>query len=54
MATDWMYAEPIGLYVIVETNGREVKTLDMTREKPVFRPARTACSAPRTWSSPTH
>jgi O-6-methylguanine DNA methyltransferase len=42
MTMDWMYAEPIGLYVIVETEGSTVKTLDMTREKPTFRPVGTA------------
>lgn len=37
MAADWMYAEPIGLYVVVETDGSTVKTLEMTREKPELR-----------------
>lgn len=42
MVADWMYAEPIGLYVVVEADGSTVKTLEMTREKPGFRPAGTA------------
>lgn len=42
MLSDWMYAEPIGMYVIVEMDGQVVKKLEMTREKPAFKAAGTA------------
>lgn len=42
MVLDWMYAEPIGMYVIVEMDGKVVKTLEMTREKPAFEATGTA------------
>ena len=41
MVADWMYAEPIGLYVVVETDSNTVKTLEMTREKPAIKQTRT-------------
>jgi methylated-DNA-[protein]-cysteine S-methyltransferase len=42
MVKDWMYAEPIGLYVIADLDGRTVRSVEMTRKKPGFKPAGTA------------
>jgi methylated-DNA-[protein]-cysteine S-methyltransferase len=42
MVKDWMYAEPVGLYVIAELDGKTVRSVEMTREKPRFRPAGTS------------
>ncbi|CAJ36529.1 methylated-DNA--[protein]-cysteine S-methyltransferase [Methanocella arvoryzae] len=43
MVADWIYAEPIGLYVIVDVDvdGKTVETLEMTRKKPAFKAAGT-------------
>jgi O-6-methylguanine DNA methyltransferase len=42
MVKDWMYAEPVGLYVIADVEGRTVRSVEMTREKPGYRARRTA------------
>jgi methylated-DNA-[protein]-cysteine S-methyltransferase len=36
MIKDWMYAEPLGLYVIVEVEGKTVRSVEMTSKKPRF------------------
>lgn len=42
MQRDWMYAEPIGRYVTIETEDGVVRRVEMTGEKPAFRAAGTA------------
>jgi methylated-DNA-[protein]-cysteine S-methyltransferase len=42
MVRDWMYAGPVGLYVIAEVDGKTVRSIEMTDEKPAFRQQRTA------------
>jgi methylated-DNA-[protein]-cysteine S-methyltransferase len=37
MVMDWTYAEPIGLYVIADVNGRVVSSVEMTGKKPSFK-----------------
>lgn len=41
MVKDWMYAEPIGMYVIADLDDRTVRSIEMTAKKPGFRPAGT-------------
>jgi len=41
MVKDWMYAEPVGLYVIADVDGKTVRSIEMTSNKPGFRPAGT-------------
>jgi methylated-DNA-[protein]-cysteine S-methyltransferase len=36
MVKDWIFAEPLGLYVIVEVDGRTVRSVEMTAKKPRF------------------
>jgi methylated-DNA-[protein]-cysteine S-methyltransferase len=36
MIKDWIYAEPLGLYVIVEAEGKTVRSVEMTAKKPRF------------------
>jgi methylated-DNA-[protein]-cysteine S-methyltransferase len=42
MARDWMYAEPLGLYVIAEVDGKTVRAIEMTGKKPAFKAQGTA------------
>jgi methylated-DNA-[protein]-cysteine S-methyltransferase len=42
MTRDWIYAEPVGLYVIAELDGKIVHSIEMTGRKPDFKPAGTA------------
>jgi methylated-DNA-[protein]-cysteine S-methyltransferase len=42
MVKDWMYAEPVGLYVIADVDGKVVRSLEMTSEKPRFESRGTA------------
>lgn len=42
MTQDWMYAEPLGLYVVAEVDGTVVRSLEMTGRKPAFPARRTA------------
>jgi methylated-DNA-[protein]-cysteine S-methyltransferase len=42
MVKDWMYAEPVGLYVIAEVDGKIIRSLEMTSEKPAFKAQGTA------------
>jgi len=37
MTRDWMYAEPLGLYVVAEADGKVVRSIEMTGSKPAFR-----------------
>jgi methylated-DNA-[protein]-cysteine S-methyltransferase len=37
MTRDWMYAEPLGLYVVAEVDGKTVRSVEMTRKKPAFK-----------------
>ena len=39
MVTDWIYAGPVGRYVVAGLDGNVVRTVEMTRKKPAF-PAR--------------
>ena len=41
MVKDWMYAEPVGLYVVADLDGKTVRSVEMTRKKPGFRPSGT-------------
>ncbi len=34
MTQDWMYAEPLGLYVVADVDGAVVRSLEMTGRKP--------------------
>ncbi|OPY29284.1 MAG: Methylated-DNA--protein-cysteine methyltransferase [Methanocella sp. PtaU1.Bin125] len=36
-----MYAEPVGLYVVADVDGRTVRSVEMTSRKPGFEPAGT-------------
>lgn len=42
MAKDWMFAEPLGLYVIADVESRTVKSVEMTGKKPAFKAQGTA------------
>ncbi len=42
MVKDWIYAEPIGLYVIADVDGKTVHSVEMTHKKPAFKAQRTA------------
>ena len=37
MVKDWMFAEPLGLYVIAEVDGKTVRSVEMTKRKPAFK-----------------
>jgi methylated-DNA-[protein]-cysteine S-methyltransferase len=41
MVKDWMYAEPVGLYVIADLDGKTDRSIEMTSKKPGFKPAGT-------------
>ena len=34
MTRDWIYAEPLGLYVVADVEGKVVRSVEMTRRKP--------------------
>ena len=42
MVKDWIYAEPLGLYVIAEVEGKTVRSVEMTGKKPRFEAQGTA------------
>ena len=42
MPKDWMFAEPLGLYVIADVEGKTVKSVEMTKKKPAFKAQGTA------------
>jgi methylated-DNA-[protein]-cysteine S-methyltransferase len=42
MTMDWMYAQPLGLYVIADVEGKVVRSVEMTRKKPAFKAQGTA------------
>jgi len=42
MVKDWMFAEPLGLYVIVDVEGKTVRSVEMTKRKPAFQAQGTA------------
>ena len=37
MVLDWTFAEPLGLYVIADVEGKVIRSVEMTRTKPAFR-----------------
>lgn len=37
MVMDWTYAEPLGLYVIADVEGKVVRSVEMTSKKPAFK-----------------
>jgi methylated-DNA-[protein]-cysteine S-methyltransferase len=42
MVKDWIYAEPLGLYVIAEVEGKIIRSVEMTGKKPAFKAQGTA------------
>jgi methylated-DNA-[protein]-cysteine S-methyltransferase len=42
MVKDWMFAEPVRLYVIADVEGKLVKSVEMTSKKPAFKAQGTA------------
>jgi methylated-DNA-[protein]-cysteine S-methyltransferase len=42
MVKDWIYAGPLGMYVIVNAEGKTVRSVEMTDKKPRFEAQRTA------------
>jgi methylated-DNA-[protein]-cysteine S-methyltransferase len=42
MVKDWIYAEPLGLYVIAEVEGKTVRSVELTGKKPRFEARGTA------------